>query len=615
MSFGQALSAEPDSPKQRRGAIGAAIVITVVTSAAYANSFGGPFVFDDLLSIRDNPTLASVWRALVPPSNQGLTVEGRPLLNFSFALNRAFSGQSVWSYHATNLAIHVMAALTLFGVIRRTFSLAVFGESVRRVASALGLAVALLWAVHPVQTESVTYLVQRAEALMGMWFLLVFYGFIRSTTEHGSRWTALAIGAGYAAAFSKEVAAAIPPLILAYDRTFVSGSFQGAWRARGRFHATLFGTWVVIAALVASSGSRGGTVGFGSNVDWLDYAWTQVEAIAVYVRLAFWPAPLIFDYGALWVRPGWELLPSALLVLGVVAGTAIALVRRPMWGFLGLWFLAMLAPTSLVPGNRQTISEHRIYLSLAAPVLIGVFALFRICGARRGLWIAGVAAAGFAVLVARRNIDYRSDVALFTDTIVKRPGNVFAHYNLGKALAESGHPERAIPAYQEAVRLAPAMVGVHYNLGNAYAEIGRHADAIVAFERALALEPNYARARYNLGNSFVALGRRDRAREQFAAAVQAAPDFVDARANLASVLLELGELDQAATELAEVLRHDSSSVTARVNLAQVRRLQGRNDEARTELERVLQLAPNFEPARAALREWFPDDRRRHPGAH
>ncbi|MGH7945842.1 MAG: tetratricopeptide repeat protein, partial [Opitutaceae bacterium] len=493
----------------KRGAL-ASLIIAVATVAAYYNSFAGPFVFDDLLSIRDNPTLAPFgWGALVPPSGAGVTVEGRPLLNFSFALNRAASGQSVWSYHAVNLAIHVVAALALFGVVRRTLLLPAFAERWRRVAGAVGMATALLWAVHPVQTESVTYIVQRAESLMGMWFLLACYGFVRASGDGcNPRWHALTIAACYAAALSKEVSAAIPVLILIYDRTFLSGAFKAAWRMRGGIHAALFASWIVIGVLVATSGSRGGTVGFGSNVAWTDYALTQIDALALYMRLAFWPAPLIFDYGVAWVQPSWSRLLDALLVIGVVAGTSIALFRWPKWGFLGLWFLAMLAPTSLIPGNRQTVSEHRIYLSLAAPLLGGVVALFHLCGGRGSRRLVATLAIASAVLVARRNADYRSDLVLYADTVAKRPGNGFAHYNLGKALAESGEPARAITAYQEAVRLEPGLAAAHYNLGNALAALGRHEEALVAFERALAVNPRHSLSHYNLGNSFVALGRR-----------------------------------------------------------------------------------------------------------
>lgn len=106
-------------------------------------------------------------------------LQGRPLITFTFAANYAISGLQVWSYHAVNLLIHVLAALTLFGIVRRTLQGASLRARFGDVSQGLALAVALLWLVHPLQTESVTYVIQRAESLVGLWYLLTLYGAIR----------------------------------------------------------------------------------------------------------------------------------------------------------------------------------------------------------------------------------------------------------------------------------------------------------------------------------------------------------------------------------------------------------------------------------------------------
>ena len=146
-------------------------LIAVAACWTYGGSFSGPFVFDDLTSIAQNATIRHlwpIWPVLNPPADGGLTVGGRPMVNLSLAVNYALGGERVWGYHAVNLGIHVLAGLTLFGVVRRTLH-SIF----------LGFAVALLWVLHPLQTESVTYLAQRAESLMGLFYLLTLYCFIR----------------------------------------------------------------------------------------------------------------------------------------------------------------------------------------------------------------------------------------------------------------------------------------------------------------------------------------------------------------------------------------------------------------------------------------------------
>jgi len=155
-----------EDPKGSRGTASAYLifVILVAGTAAYLPSFFGAFQYDDLPSILANPTIRHLWPLsgpLSPPSG-ALTVSGRPVLNFSFALNYWLSGYRPWSYHLVNLAVHLAAALTLFGLLRRTWQ-----NSDWAAATA-----ATLWAVHPLTTESVTYIVQRAESLMGLFYLL-----------------------------------------------------------------------------------------------------------------------------------------------------------------------------------------------------------------------------------------------------------------------------------------------------------------------------------------------------------------------------------------------------------------------------------------------------------
>jgi hypothetical protein len=176
-----------DSASSRARIWLAAALLTGASVFAYANTFQVPFLFDDMPSIVENPTIRHLWppgQALSPPSEGGVTVSGRPVLNLSLAVNYAISGLDLWSYHALNLAIHLLAGLTLFGVVRRTLRTLrgrspLAGDGSESPASGLlhsdsdlvAFVVAALWLLHPLQTESVTYIIQRAESLMGLFFL------------------------------------------------------------------------------------------------------------------------------------------------------------------------------------------------------------------------------------------------------------------------------------------------------------------------------------------------------------------------------------------------------------------------------------------------------------
>ena len=169
--------------------IPALALLLLVAVAAYHNSFTGPFIFDDAIWINENSNIRHLWpigAVLFPPD--ATVVGGRPVVSLTLALNYALGGLNVWGYHAFNLVIHILAAWTLFGVLRRTLILPRLRERFGSAATPLALAAAILWMIHPLQTESVTYVIQRTEALMGLFYLLVLYGVIRGATWGGSRW-------------------------------------------------------------------------------------------------------------------------------------------------------------------------------------------------------------------------------------------------------------------------------------------------------------------------------------------------------------------------------------------------------------------------------------------
>ncbi len=282
----------------RRGILRASGLLATVIVVAYSNSFSGPFVYDDVNSIaQGNPTLFHlwpIWPVLNPPD--GLTVSGRPLLNLSFAVNYALGGTKVWGYHALNLVIHVLAGLTLFGLVRRTLLLPRLRGQFGATALPLALVAAALWALHPLQTEAVTYVVQRAESMMGLFYLLTMYAFVRGLESPApARWYAASIGSCLLGMASKEVMVSAPVMVLLFDRTFGSGSFREAFRQRRRFYLALAATWLWLGCLVMSTGgNRSGSVGFNVGVSWWAYILTQFVAVTRYLRLSFWPHPLVF---------------------------------------------------------------------------------------------------------------------------------------------------------------------------------------------------------------------------------------------------------------------------------------------------------------------------------
>ena len=587
----------------------AAGAIALAAFAAYHNSFSGAFVLDDSSSIAGNPSIRHLWPLSVPlspPHGHGLTVDGRPVLNLSLAVNYAFCGTRGWGYHAFNLLIHVFAGLTLFGVVKRTL------ERIRIAmdSTLLALAVALLWTLHPLQTESVTYVIQRAESLMGLFYLLTLYCFIRSAeskTAGGAIWAWLSIVSCLLGMATKEVMVSAPVMVFLYDRTFVSGSFRDAWRRHWRLHTGLACTWLLLAYVVASAGNRGGTSGIGIGVGAWAYWLTQFPAVVNYARLALWPHPLVFDYGAQWMPDARDAIPYAAAVIALVAGTGYALFRPSRegrlgtraLGFAGAWFLAILAPTSLVPGNRQTMAEHRMYLALAAVIVICVIGIHRVAR-RRSFVLFAVLGIAFGVLTLQRNTDYRSQLVLYQDTADKCPGNAFAQCNLGTEYFSLGRTSEAISRFEGALRLRPDYPVAEDNLGNALARLGRFDEAAGHYLTAIRLDPAFADAHSNLGIALFHEGRATDAISQFGIAVQLDPDNAEAHNNLGTALVQMGRMDEAIGCYEEAVRLSPDYASAHCNLGNALLRKGRADEAIRHYEEALRLQPDLSEARRGL---------------
>jgi protein O-mannosyl-transferase len=518
-------------------------VLAAMVVGTYANSFRGVFVFDDLPAIVENSTIkrgTHVWEWLQPPALS--TVAGRPVVNFTFALNQVISADAVWSYHAVNLLIHLAAGAFLFGIVRRTLAR-------RGVESSIPTwAITALWLLHPLQTESVTYLVQRAESLMGLVYLAAVYSFVRAVDDERSRrWPALTVLLALIGMATKESMVTLPVLLLLYDRTFAAGSFTSAWQRRRWFYSALACTWGLLAYLVLGTHSRGGSAGFGTSVGAWDYFVTQLYAVVHYLRLTFFPRPLIFDYGEALMKWSPLLAIHAAIYFALLGATLVALIFRPVIGFCGAAFFLLLAPTStFVPVASQAIAEHRMYLALVLPIVAVVVTIHsRLDRKAWPLWLA--AAAALALVTAARNADYHSAFALWSDTAAKRPGNARAHDWLGLVALRAGRGEAALEAFQRAVALQPRNAKFRNNAGAALATLGRPHLAIGEFEKALALDPASGEAQRNLGEALmqraltlIREGRGEESIPHLRRMVELAPDDPVAAYNLNLALQQLG---------------------------------------------------------------------------
>jgi tetratricopeptide (TPR) repeat protein len=525
----------------------------------YAGSFSNPFVFDDLAWIRHD-RIGALW----PPA-AALGGSSRPILNLSLALNYAVGGMNPTGYHVFNTVVHVLATLTLYGIVRRTLRSRPLRARYADAADGLAFAAALIWSVHPLATQAVAYVIQRAESLMALFYLLTLYCAIRSAaSERRGAWTlaawlCCALGMG-----TKEVMVSAPLVALLYDRTFLSGTFGAALRARSALYLGLAASWIVLLLRYESGAFSGGAAwaGFGlPDLSAVEYARSQPGVIVHYLRLAIWPHPLVLDYGWPVADAAAEiLLPTSLLALLGVA-TLWALWRKPALGFLGACFFLALAPTSSVMPIVDLAFEHRMYLALAVLVVAAVlFADALLARAARppGLGVALLLAVvvPLSATTLLRIRDYRSPLVLWQTVVDAAPGNARGHMNVGVALTKLGRNEEALAPLGRAIELDPDNAEAHSNLAFALIALGRTEEALSHYRRALEILPTYADAHSNYGRALQQRGEIEAALQHLRAAVRYDPRNATAQANLANALFRIDRPDEALQHFRESVRLD-----------------------------------------------------------
>jgi len=583
------------------------LLLLVFVVLSYAGSFRGAFVLDDTKKILSRPEIRGVDRFV-----ESGWFKRRFVTDFTFALNYESGRFMPPDYHATNLAIHLAAAFFLYGFVRRTLRLPGTAALLRRAATPVALFSALFWAVHPLTTSSVTYVCQRYEALMGMFYFLCLYAVVRAAgAARAWPWYALGVAAAALGVASKEVMITVPIVVLAYDRLFLTGSYREIIAKRWPLYLGLALVWALAAALLATGVPHtfvesGAAKASGRA---FTYALTQGGVIVHYLRLSIWPDSLCLDYA--W--PSVESLGSALPAVAFVAGLGLVtlwgLYRSSRTAFLGVWFFAILAPTSSFLPRPDFAFEHRMYLplvSVTTGAAVGGYALLGALVERgwiRARFAIAVAAAGALVIAGAlgtathlRNRVFHSPERVWRDAVARRPENLRARTAVAASLLKQGRFTEAESEAREVLRRADVML--------ASRKVRR---AVAASNPRL----YHAAAHNQIGLALLGLKRAEESLDHFAEAISTAGGHKSSHLfDRALAYRVLGREEDALADLRASLdlKPDEEKTHAMIGkgLADA----GRHQEALIHYERALTLAPGFEWVKVEL-AWLlatsPDD--------
>ena len=585
----------------------AILSVVLVGWVIYSGTLNVPFLFDDEPQITSNAAIRlteldgeSLLRAAFESPSPH-----RPVANLSFALNYYFGQYDVRGYHRVNLLIHIASGLFVYfltfvtvtqPVVRATLPVIDQKKSAgqnQHFATSWWMAIfaALIFTAHPVQTQSVTYLVQRMSSLATLLYLaaLLFYVLGRLSHSGRQRWWLWSGGltAWILALGCKEIAVTLPLIVLIYEWFF----FQDlSWVWLKRHLKYLVGVMAVVGlvALLYLGNNPLETINAGyakRDFTAAGRILTQFRVVVFYLSLLLFPFPSRLNLLSQISTSQSLLSPLSTLVgFGLVVGLlglGIYLARQHrLVAFCILWVsLNLVIESSLIP--LEMIFEHRLYLPMFGFAVGVAYLLFALAAIKQNWSV--IVLMGVSLLLAaatyERNKDWQDAITLWSDVIAKNPQATRAHTNRGlrylnlgkqqqalddfdRALAlksnsaqsyinranangQLGKYARAIEDCARAIGLQPDLKGVHYNRGNYYKQVGNFQRALDDYSREIEVQPDFAAVYNNRGNTYQQLGNHQRALADFTRAIELKPDYARAYQNRAALHAQLGKRESA----------------------------------------------------------------------
>jgi len=610
--------------------------VVFVVFLIYSNTLNSPFQLDDTGSIVDNAAIRDLHNFIDTSRLEDVAIDEllRPLLKtryigyLSFALNYAFHGLDVRGYHLINILIHITNALLLYGMLQLIFLTPRFVGIQGALVSAdsrsfVAVFTTFLFAVHPIQTQAVTYIVQRFASLATLFYLLSLVTYIRFRLESANKaagsfrssvFYVISLVSTILAMKTKEFALLIPVMIALFEFVFFDGRIKK--RVLQLLPYVLTMSIIPLSLINMPASTVSGADGVISGPD---YLLTQFRVIMTYLRLLIFPVNQNLDYDYPIYRSVFASnVLFSLLFLFLLLVLAIWLFwnsRRKEgkagWRFLlvsfGLfWFFLTALPESGFMPIKDVIFEHRMYLPSIGLFLAGTVTIELIITRwleksvhtrKVAVSLMVLAVVVLSVMAYARNTIWEDSVRLSEDIVKKSPNKARPYYNLGLAYSGQGRIDEAIAAYTTVIRLDPAFsTDVYNNLGIAFMARGRVDDAIRVYTMAVNINPRDGDIHYNLAGAYMTQGRIDEAIAEYQASAQRTPDDARIHFYLGVAYANKGLYGQAINEYAMVLRLHPEDVVTRNNIGNAYIRQGRLEEALNELQTALRIKPDFAEA-------------------
>jgi tetratricopeptide (TPR) repeat protein len=614
----------------------ALILITVLAAIIYSNIYHCPFVFDDISSITESAKIRDLGNYF----SLKQLLKPRAIVNLTLALNYRFGKLNVFGYHLVNVLIHIIngffvyfLALTIFKRLANfpKSSNSLIPKSLNSSIGIMSLFAALIFIAHPIQTQAVTYTIQRYASVAAMFYMgsVLFYlkarirqgSEVRGQGSEGRRTFSFQLSAlyilsllcGLLAFMSKQNTASLPGAIVLVECM----CFGGTWRERARRFLWIIPVLVLFAAFVLYAMGLFSGAGIGSMLEdvsglaretelvsrW-SYLCTQFNVLVIYIRLLFLPIGQNLDYIYPFKTGFFDGL--TFLAFTFLAGLAVLAVWKrksyPVFTVALFWFFITLSVESSIIPIRDALFEHRLYLPMFGFAIVVSYIVFNVLSRKqsRAIIISAILIVSLGTATYLRNRVWQDHITIWSDVLSKTPQSIRGHNNLGNALSQQGRFDEAISHYSEVLRFAPDDAETHYNLGIVMGQQGDYQEAINYYSKALRSNPRYAKAHNNLGAALARQGSFKEAVSHYLEALRINPDHANAHHNLGNALARQGNFEEAIHHFSEALRINPDHAKAHHNLGAALVRQGNLEEAIGHFSKALRIEPDYAEAQYNL---------------
>ncbi len=539
------------------------IFIIAIGLFAYLNSFSGGFILDDSAHILNNLHIKFDLQNILY-SIKNLFHNDRAFLNFTLMLNYSLGKLEPFGYHLFNLSIHILSSIFLFKIAKRFLT------------QNLAFISAILWMIHPINTQAVTYIIQRAESLTGCFYLAAIYFTLCFWQEkkQNKRYLFYVAICAILAAFTKQTVATLiitifllhyflyQKKILGLGQTFK----QELLNSKLLYTILFFANILLVFNYLFFKPTQENSLGFSLTLFTpLEYLQTQFQVITHYIRLLIIPHPLIMDYHWPVAKSLFDVYPYAIFIVLLFIFSLYTFLKKQWVGFLGVFFFVNLALTSSIIPIKDLAFEYRLYLSSISYIFILVLIINRYCFfIKNYIFIILVIVFGF--LTINRNSDYASATTIWEKNLKHYPNNPRALNELAMTYLATGNFKKANVYFLKAIEVEQTNPGPFINLAFIARQNQEFDLALDYLKRAEKIDPSYNLLFANFGDLFLELKDYQNAMTMYQKLLQKNSKEIHALLGIGRVFLFTKQFSKAQEHFQQILAYDKMNKEALNNL-------------------------------------------------